>query len=92
MPKNPTQPNPTQKPIEKKFGENCKRLLPAILKNPGSNSQRNNSCTATYILSLKQSKSDKQDTQNTARVPRTQSKVAFSYGPVHMDVPVLADQ
>ena len=43
-------------------------------------------CMATYFLSLKQSKLDKQDVWDTAR------EVTFSYGPLYMDVPVLADQ
>ena len=46
---------------------------------------------ATYRLSLKLSKYNKQDMQNTAREARMKS-VMFSCGPLHMNVLVLDKQ
>ena len=52
----------------------------------------NNSCKATYFPSLKPTKQNEEDMQNTAGESRTNSEVTFSYGLFHMVVPVLADQ
>ena len=43
---------------------------------------------STYLSTLKTSKSDKQDIQDTAGEVRTNSKVTFSCGPLHTDVQV----
>ena len=42
-------------------------------------------CTATYLPSLNPSKSDEQDTRNTAGGVRTNLSVTFFYEPYHMD-------
>ena len=80
------------KHIEKKLDGNCTRINELYWRNPGCNIQRNNSCTATYLPSLKLSKKDEQGMQDTTGEATTNSKVTFSYGPLHMVVPVLANQ
>ena len=49
------------------------------------------SCITIYLPSQKPSK-DELDMQDTAEEARTNSKVTVFYGPLHMDVPVLAEQ
>ena len=46
----------------------------------------------TSLPSLKPSKSDEQDLQDTTREVRRNSWVMFSSGPLHMDEQVLNDQ
>ena len=60
--------------------------------NPGSNTPRNISSMATYYTSQKSSKQDEQDMRGTAREARTYSWVTFYYGPLDIDVRVLADK
>ena len=57
-----------------------------------SNIPENNSCDATYISSLKPSKSDEQDIRDTAGGVRTNSFETFSGGPHYRDQQVLDDQ
>ena len=52
-----------------------------FLINPVSNSLQNNICMATYLPS-----------HNPTGEIRTSSEVAFSYGLIQMNTPVLADQ
>ena len=47
---------------------------------------------ATYLLSQKPSKLDKQDMRDTARERRMNSFEMLFYGPLHVDMPMLADQ
>ena len=69
------------KRMEKKLDGNYTRMLQAILYKSWGQST---SCTATYLLSRKLSKLDKQDMQDTAGEAVTSSQVMFSYGPSHM--------
>ena len=61
------------KHIEKKLERNCIRMLRAILNKSWKQHPTNNSCTATYLPSLKPSKLDKQDMWDTAEEVRTNS-------------------
>ena len=54
--------NYNTKCMEKKLDNNYTRML----RNPGSNTLKNSSCTATYHPSRKQSKLDKPNMQDTA--------------------------
>ena len=50
-----------------------RKNVTSSIKNPGSNTPRNYSCTATYFPSLKPSKLDEQDMRNIAREAKTNS-------------------
>ena len=60
--------------------------------NPRSSTPQNSSCTATYLLSYKLSKEDKQDMSDTAGDVRMNSEVMLSFGLPHLDSPVLVNQ
>ena len=60
--------------------------------NPGSNTQRNCSFIVTYIPSLKPFKKAERDMLETAGETKIDSHVTFCNGPLHIDVPVLANQ
>ena len=62
-------------------------MLRAILNSTWK--PQNSSCTATYIPSLKPSKSDEQDTRDTAWRVWTNSSGTFSCGPHHNDEHLL---
>ena len=78
--------------IEKKLDADCTRVLQAILNNSRSNILWNNSCTATYLLSLNSSKKDRQCMRDTTGEATMKSSVKFSCGTSHIDMPVLDNQ
>ena len=63
-----------------------------FLTNSGSSILQNGSCTASYDPSHKTSKQDEQDMWGTAGDVRTNTSMAFSYGLLLTEAPVLADQ
>ena len=60
--------------------------------NPGSSTPQNSTCTATYLPSQKPSKWVEQEMRVTAGEMRMNSWQTFFDEPLHMDVPMLADQ
>ena len=72
------------KRIEKKLDCNSTRILQIILKPIPQET------TASYLLSLKPSKTNQ--IRGHCWKARMNSKVMFFYGPLHMNVSVLADQ
>ena len=69
--------------------KNCYGHIEKILK---ATPRRNNSCTSSYLPSLKPSKLDEQDMRDAAGEDRTNSSITFSYRLLHMNVPMLVDQ
>ena len=64
-----------------------KKTLTIVIKG-----NKNSSCTDTYLPSLKPSKLDEPDMQDTAREIRTYLSATFSFGPLHTEEKVLDDQ
>ena len=61
------------KRIDKKLDETAQEHYELYWTNPGSKKTWNNSCTATYLLSLKQSKLDELGMRDTAEEARMNS-------------------
>ena len=59
---------------------------------PYKNTSHNINCTSTWLLSHKPFKWNEQCTRITAGEARENSKATFSYGLLHMAVPVLVKQ
>ena len=77
----------TQIKMEKKLDWNYTRMLHPVL-----NKSWKQHSMASYFWSHKRSKLDEQHILRTAGEVRANSKVMFSYGLLHIDVPVLANQ
>ena len=81
------------KRTEKNLNGSCSRMLRAVLnifwKQHPTKRQFYGHVSP---ISKKQSKLDEQGMQHTGGEARTKSSVTISYGPLHMDVSVLADQ
>ena len=60
--------------------------------NPGSNTPQNSSCTATNLPSQKLSNFEEHGMLNAAEETMSNSWVMFFYGPLHVDMRLLADQ
>ena len=62
------------------------------MKNPGSSTPQNCTCMITYPSSHKLWKWDEQDIVSTVEEAETTSEATFSYGLLHIDIPVLTEQ